>query len=70
VDLMSTLSGNPANFNNSGSGFPYPTAAGYTAIANAVVSVAEAPEPGTLSLMAVGLFGCFAGSSWRRRRTG
>ena len=66
VDL-SSVSSNPANFNSSGPGFPFPTAAGYTAIGNTVVSVADAPEPGTLTLLAFGMMG-FAGNGWLRRR--
>jgi lysophospholipase L1-like esterase len=69
VDLLSSVSSNPANFNSSGPGFPFPTAAGFTAIGNSVVSVAEAPEPGSLPLLAVGAVG-FAGTSWLRRRGG
>jgi lysophospholipase L1-like esterase len=69
VDLLSTLSANPANFNSSGPGFPFPTAAGYTAIGNTVDSVANAPEPGSLSLLALGTVG-IAGTNWLRRRTG
>jgi hypothetical protein len=67
VDLLSTLSGNSANFNSSGGGFPYPTTTGYTAIANQVVAVAEAPEPTTLSLLACGA-ASLAGCGWFRRR--
>jgi hypothetical protein len=69
VDLLSSVSSNPANFNSSGPGFPFPTAAGFTAIGNSVVSVADAPEPGSLPLLAVGALG-FAGTSWLRRRAG
>jgi lysophospholipase L1-like esterase len=67
---LSSLTANSANIgSNTGTGFPYPTSAGYSAIGNSLISVAEAPEPGTLSLLAFGVAG-FAGSGWIRRRAG
>jgi hypothetical protein len=66
VDVMSTFSGNISNFTDPGSGFPYPNTAGYAAIANEAAAVAQAPEPGALTLLALGAAG-LVGRSLRRR---
>jgi hypothetical protein len=68
VNLSSALT-SPSDFSSSGTGgFPLPTTAGYAAIANQLVSVAEAPEPGTFTLLAFGAVG-LAGRGWLRRRS-
>jgi hypothetical protein len=67
VDIMSTFAGNISNFTDPGSGFPYPNGAGYTAIANEAAAVAQAPEPGALTLLAVGAAGLVGRRCFRRR---
>jgi hypothetical protein len=67
VDLTTPFVGHELQYTNVASGNPLPNSEGFAAITNQLVSVAEAPEPGTLSLMALGAIGT-AGLGWLRRR--
>jgi hypothetical protein len=65
VDLATPFAGHELQLTNIGSGNPLPNAQGYNAIASQVIAVAEAPEPASLSLLAVGIVGT---AGWRRLR--
>ena len=67
VDLATPFVGHELQLTNVGSGNPLPNAQGYAAIASQVIAVAEAPEPASLSLFAIG---ATAAAGWRlgRRR--
>jgi lysophospholipase L1-like esterase len=66
VNLTSSLS-SPADFTTGPDGFSYPSTTGYSLIANQIISVAEAPEPGSLTLLAFGVVGLAGRGFWRRR---
>jgi lysophospholipase L1-like esterase len=67
VNLEAVFAGNALQLTNVASGNILPNSQGYSAIANQLISVSETPEPGTLSLLALGAIGC-VGRGWLRRR--